>query len=102
MANNPKLVRDKIPEIIAHEGNVPTVHTASDEEYRSELYKKLNEEVREVTEVPSLEEAADLYEVLLAICTLEGWTLAELEAKRFAKCQERGGFTQRIILESVV
>ena len=40
-----KLVRDKIPQIIIEDGRTPIVRNLSDEEYLSELDRKLNEEV---------------------------------------------------------
>lgn len=96
-----KLVRDKIPDIIREKGSVASTHIASDDEYRTKLYQKLAEEVVELTEEPSLEEAADLWEVFLAICKLEGWFPANLEKVRLAKARERGAFEKRVILDSV-
>lgn len=42
-----KLVRDKIPEIIEKTGKTAYCHTLTEEEYLSELDKKLNEECAE-------------------------------------------------------
>ena len=67
-----KLVRDKIPQIIIADGRTPIVRTLSDEEYLSELDRKLNEEVAEYQADKSLEEMADVLEVLLAICEARG------------------------------
>ena len=55
-----KLVRDKIPQIIIADGRTPIVRTLSDEEYLSELDRKLNEEVAEYQADKSLEEIADV------------------------------------------
>ena len=41
-----KLVRDKIPEKIKNNGEVPYTRVLSDEEFRIELEKKLLEEIR--------------------------------------------------------
>ena len=42
-----KLVRDKIPEILDEKGITYEKRTASPEEYKAELIKKLGEEVEE-------------------------------------------------------
>jgi predicted house-cleaning noncanonical NTP pyrophosphatase (MazG superfamily) len=96
-----KLVRDKIPEIISEAGSIPSTHVANDDEYRAKLYEKLVEESKEVIQSPSIDEIADVWEVMLAICKLEGWSLDEVEKVRVAKADERGAFNQRIILDSV-
>lgn len=97
-----KLVRDRIPDIIREKGSAPSTHIAQEGEYRQKLYEKLSEEVNELTDSPSVEEAADLWEVFLAICALEGWSQEELEKVRVIKANERGAFAKRIILDAVV
>lgn len=42
-----KLIRDKIPEIIAAKGGQAVTHVATDEEYQAKLREKLTEEVQE-------------------------------------------------------
>jgi len=96
-----KLVRDKIPEIIENSGKKPVTHTLSDEEYISELDKKLNEECAEYQADKSIEELADMLEVMYAIAEVRGWTVSELEAVRKAKVEKRGGFKDKIYLEYV-
>lgn len=61
-----KLVRDRIPEIIQAKGDVCVVRTLDDDEYRMRLKMKLMEEVMEYQESGSLEELADIYEVIRA------------------------------------
>ena len=94
-----KLVRDKIPEIIKSSGDVPFVHIADGKEYEESLRNKLDEEVKEFLNHPSVEEAADILEVVHAICDLKGVNLNNLEEIRKKKVEERGAFQQRIILE---
>ncbi len=96
-----KLVRDKIPEIIESDGKTCKTRMLSDSEYMVALEEKLNEEVAEYQADKSLEEMADVLEVLRAICVARGYSLEELEEVRAKKADERGGFGERIFLESV-
>ena len=65
-----KLVRDKIPEIIKNDGKTPIIEILSNEDYLKELDKKLIEEVAEYQADKSVEEMADVLEVLFAICVI--------------------------------
>lgn len=94
-----KLVRDKIPEIIEADGKTPITRVLSEEEYLSELDKKLNEEVAEYQSDKSLEEMADVLEVLFAICEGRGYSIDDLMAVKKKKQDERGGFIKRIFWE---
>ena len=86
-----KLVRDRIPEIIEADGKVCICETLSDEDYIYLLDQKLNEELAEYQESKSLEELADLLEVMQAVAKARGWTLEELERVRANKAAKRGG-----------
>lgn len=94
-----KLVRDRIPEIIKRDGKELVIRTAEEQEYEEALTRKLHEEVAEFLESPSAEEAADVLEVLLAICAHKDIDTSEFEQTRQKKAEERGGFKDRIILE---
>ena len=96
-----KLVRDRIPEIIEADGKTCVYETLSDEEYIRLLDQKLNEELAEYQESKSMEELADLLEVMWAVVRARGWTLDELEQVRTDKAAERGGFTKKILLKEV-
>lgn len=96
-----KLVRDRIPEIIESGGQTCKTHTLSDEEYLIALDAKLNEELREYQESKSMEEIADLLEVIRSVVIARGSTMEEVEAMRISKAESRGGFEKRIFLESV-
>ena len=74
-----KLVRDRIPEIIEADGKICICETLSDADYIDLLDQKLNEELAEYRESKSLEELADLLEVMQAVVKARGWTLEELE-----------------------
>ena len=96
-----KLVRDKIPEIIGNTGKTAYSHILTKEEYIAELDKKLNEECVEYQADKSLEELADMLEVMYAIAEARGYSVAELERVRAEKAEKRGGFKDRIFLERV-
>ena len=95
-----KLVRDKIPEIIKNNGEEPNTRILSDEEYLSELNKKLQEEMKEYLESGDIEELADLEEVLLAILDAKNISHEEFEKIRLEKVKKRGAFKKKIFLES--
>lgn len=91
-----KLVRDKIPQIIAAAGEKPITRILGQEEYLVALDRKLDEEVAEYQADKSLEEMADVLEVLFAICEARGHSVEELMAARDEKRKARGGFAQKI------
>ena len=96
-----KLVRDRIPQIISESGQTPYSFVLSEDAYKEALLAKFAEEVSEFSLEPSAEELADILEVLQA--TAEAWGIAwkeVLEAKEHKRSQ-RGGFSQRIYLQSV-
>ena len=96
-----KLVRDRIPDIIRRDGERPITHIAEGKEYEEALADKLQEEIVEFLENPSAEEAADVFEVIQAICALKGVDISKLEETRQKKADERGGFKDRIILDRI-
>ena len=98
----PKLVRDKIPSIIKSAKNECVYYIAKSKEYEECLYTKLEEELAELSESPSVEEAADMYEVFLSILNHHGISLPSVKHYSDVKKEERGGFLKRIILEKVL
>lgn len=96
-----KLVRDRIPEVIEKDGHKAKFKTLSDKAYLTALDKKLLEEVKEYQADKSIEEMADVLEVLYAICNARGYTIDELEVKRQEKHIDRGGFEKKLFLEYV-
>lgn len=96
-----KLVRDRIPEIIEASGKRCVCSTLPDEEYLARLDEKLNEELVEYQESKSMEELADLLEVVRAVATARGSSIEEVEAIRRAKATKRGGFEKKILLTEV-
>ena len=96
-----KLVRDKIPEIIETSGKICETEILSNEEYLLMLDKKLDEELAEYHQEHSIEELADLLEVLHATAKARGYSIEKLEQVRIEKQKARGGFNKRILLKSV-
>ena len=93
-----KLARDKIPQIIRDAGKKPITEILNHERYLEELDKKLEEEVAEYQVDKSIEEMADVLEVLFAICEARGYSVDELMRVREDKCKKRGGFKERVYL----
>jgi predicted house-cleaning noncanonical NTP pyrophosphatase (MazG superfamily) len=97
-----KLVRDKIPEIIIADGReCDTAIVVGDEKYKL-LEAKLQEEVNEFLEDKNLEELADVMEVLFGLADSLGYSEEELLKVRDKKREERGGFKEGIVLNSVL
>jgi len=96
-----KLVRDNIPEIINSSGKKCKFHYASEEEFKACLFEKVREELDEFIEKPSVEEAADIYEVFTEVLFAHGIKLETVKHYAEFKRFERGGFKARIILEEV-
>ena len=96
-----KLVRDRIPEIIEASGKHCVCSTLSDEDYLIMLDAKLNEELAEYQESKSMEELADLLEVIRTVAVARGSSMDEVEAIRRDKVAKRGGFEKKILLTEV-
>jgi len=96
-----KLVRDRIPEIIRKNGQEPVTRILDDQEYVEELIKKLKEEVAEFEADRSIEELADIREVVIALREALGIKSGELEEARRNKADRNGRFKKRIYLEGV-
>lgn len=96
-----KLVRDRIPEIIEADGKSCTTRTLSDEEYLQFVDAKLDEELAEYHKNGSIEELADLLEVICAAAAARGSSIEDVEAIRARKAEKRGGFEKRVFLIEV-
>ncbi len=94
-----KLVRDKIPEYIKSKGGTPITHIANDKEYWEKLKEKLQEEVSEFMKDSSIEEVADILEIVDVICEYKGFSREDLQKTKEKKAKDRGKFKDRIILE---
>ena len=94
-----KLVRDKIPAFIESKGEMVVWHKASDVEYWEKLKEKLLEEATEFTKDESIDELADLLEVIDAIAEYRKFSKEEVATVKEKKLQDKGGFKERIILD---
>jgi predicted house-cleaning noncanonical NTP pyrophosphatase (MazG superfamily) len=100
-----KLVRDKIPEIIESNNEVPVIKILDDNEYKKELEKKLYEEYLEVLDsngMDRVEELADMLEVMKALANLENKTLDDVIEVSKKKESKRGAFNKKIYLVKVL
>ncbi|MCM3768267.1 nucleoside triphosphate pyrophosphohydrolase [Neobacillus niacini] len=100
-----KLVRDRIPEIIAGKGMECSTRILDKEEYISELKRKsfeeLNEYMNAENDKDAVEELADLLEIIHALAKSHGASIDEVEKVRQIKFEKRGGFKERIFLIEV-
>ena len=97
-----KLVRDRIPEIIEASGKTCVTEILSEETYLRMVDAKLDEELSEYHSDQTIEELADLLEVIYAAAMARGYTLEQLESVRAAKAEKRGAFANKILLKEVI
>lgn len=97
-----KLIRDRIPEIIEKSGKQCIVDTLDTDTYIHYLDQKLNEELAEYQDDKSIEELADLLEVIYAVTIARGYSIEKLESIRKEKVEKRGGFDKRLRLKGVI
>jgi predicted house-cleaning noncanonical NTP pyrophosphatase (MazG superfamily) len=96
-----KLVRDRIPEIIAADGRQCATEIMNDEEFRQALLVKLVEEAEEVANAEAgdiAKEIADLYEVIDALLIAFDLNKETIFATQKKRREERGGFENHIKL----
>ena len=96
-----KLIRDKIPEIIEQSGKKCIVEVMDNDTYIEYLDQKLNEELAEYQQDKSIEELADLLEIIYAVVAARGYSVEELERLRLEKAEKRGAFEKKLLLKSV-
>ena len=94
-----KLVRDRIPEIIEKSGKSCEILVLDEQDYLQMLDEKLDEELLEYRKDKTVEELADLLEVIYALAKTHGITKEQLENLRAEKAQKRGAFDNKILLK---
>ena len=96
-----KLVRDRIPELIANCGKICVTQIVTGKSVRQDLLRaKLLEEFAEYCDEPSLEELADIAEVVFALAAELGYNQSALLAAAEQKRADRGGFATGVVLVS--
>ena len=96
-----KLIRDRIPEIMAAKGERAVTRVLDDAEFLTALENKLLEEVQEMRLGENkAEEIADIYEVLDALIQARGLSKNGIMKLKEQKRAERGGFEEKLFLES--
>lgn len=98
-----KLVRDKIPEVIAANGEKAVTRVLDDAEFVKAPEAKLLEEVQEMRQDKAERkiEIADIFEVLDALIKAYGFSKEEIMALKEKKRLERGEFEKKLFLEGV-
>lgn len=100
-----KLVRDCIPEIIQNTGKSFNTCILDVDHYEIELKEKLKEELNEYLEArddaSSIEELADILEIIHSLTSVHNSSVEKLESVRKEKAEKRGGFQERIYLIDV-
>jgi predicted house-cleaning noncanonical NTP pyrophosphatase (MazG superfamily) len=100
MTTAPKLVRDRIPDIIRASGQHPVTRIADGTEMGPLLRAKLLEEAAEAAAASPADlpgELADLTEVMAAIAAHAGISRDAVEQARARKRAERGAFAGRVV-----
>jgi predicted house-cleaning noncanonical NTP pyrophosphatase (MazG superfamily) len=97
-----KLVRDKIPEIIEASGRTVIIRRLEGREFIDRLLEKLLEEHVELLDSESLDEIADMIEVLFALAKQLGHNEQAVLTRRKVKREERGGFDRALYLTQIL
>ena len=98
----PKLIRDNIPQIIEETGSTCTVSYVNNIKERIRwLREKIIEETEEFISDPTYSEAADMIEVVKALCYLNGLEWEVVLSTAINKEDTHGGFYSGVILETV-
>ena len=97
-----KLVRDKIPKIIESNNEEAIYRYLSDSEFKEYLKLKLSEELNEVlsskNNIETLEEMADLLEVIKFYLKVHNYTLEDALNRCEIKNEKKGSFNKKILL----
>ncbi|MCK9383701.1 MAG: nucleoside triphosphate pyrophosphohydrolase [Nevskia sp.] len=93
-----KMVRDKIPEILNRLGKTAVFRKAQRSEVLPFLIAKLREECSEFEAENTLEEMADILDVVEEIISHLSFSSTELQNVRRAKVCDRGSFKTHTIM----
>lgn len=93
-----KLVRDKIPELLASQNIIFNTRQASNQEFWHLLFIKLQEEIVEFAQNPTVEELADIIEVVYALGAICNISETKIALERMSKKAAKGSFNDRVVL----
>jgi len=93
-----KLVRDKIPEIIESNNEEAIYRYLSDNEFKEYLKLKLSEVLNSKNDDETLEEVADLLEVIKFYLKVHNYTLEDALNMCEIKNEKKGSFNKKILL----
>lgn len=100
-----KLGRHGIYKRWLNEGVTAKLRPLDDAAYRASLLEKLQEETTEVIQAANpqelKEELGDVLEVIHALAQDAGFSFESVDEERKKKREQRGGFEQRIFVETV-
>ncbi len=100
-----KLIRDKIPEIIAQDNAIAKISTLNSADFSEALKNKLIEEAKELVLAKDksdlISELADILELIDSILLDNKLTLTEVKKYQLDKKKKRGGFSQRLFLDYI-
>ena len=101
-----KLVRDRMPEIIEKDGKRAKTRILNDEDYKSELLRKLVEEAQEALKTEGdkkelAKEVGDIIEIIDYLIKVFELDPKEIEKIRLERKESRGGFNKKLFLEYV-
>lgn len=100
-SNYPRLVRDRIPEIIEAMGNVAIWYKLDDERFVAALLQEMIRTSQRFADTESLETLSDLLEAVDAWLQVKGLTMEEVNYAREEKKKRCGSFERRKFLERV-
>lgn len=93
-----KLVRDKIPELLARNRIGHVTRRVRGDEYRNALIAKLREETEEFCASRDDGEIGDILDVIDSIIREMGFSRSQIDDRRTIKTRERGGFNDGVFL----
>jgi predicted house-cleaning noncanonical NTP pyrophosphatase (MazG superfamily) len=97
-----KLIRDRVPDLIARTGGTTRTRQLAPAEFIIALREKLLEEAAECAAARTpdtiAEECADLLEVITALAEATGISWSQIAAVREQKARERGAFRDHLLL----
>ena len=101
-----KLIRDDIPQIIKKNNQIATIRKLDDKEFVKELFKKLEEEAKEVVEAQGnkeelIKEISDVYEIIDNIIKLFSLDKTFILKTQEVRRDKKGSFKKKLFLESV-